>query len=86
MKFLDAVNHKVLIYDGSKGVVLQSMGLTSGEIGELWNIDHPNKVAEVYKAYRAAGQPGRTGCSSCIGRSGISGGAGKGGGQYPEIP
>jgi len=55
MKFLDAVNHKVLIYDGSKGVVLQSMGLTSGEIGELWNIDHPNKVAEVYKAYRAAG-------------------------------
>ncbi len=55
MTILEAMKQRVLIYDGSKGVVLQSMGLTSGEIGELWNIDHPEKVSELYRNYRVAG-------------------------------
>lgn len=55
MNILEAMKKNVLVYDGSKGVVLQSMGLTSGEIGENWNVDHPEKVLEVYRTYREAG-------------------------------
>ncbi len=55
MMLLNVLREKPLLYDGSKGVVLQSMGLTSGELGEVWNIARPEKVCEVYQRYRAAG-------------------------------
>ena len=55
MTFLHTLHERPLLYDGSKGVMLQAMGLTSGELGELWNVTHPEKVSEVYRQYRAAG-------------------------------
>ena len=55
MTFLNTLQQRPLLYDGSKGVVLQSMGLTSGELGETWNLTHPERVSEVYRQYRAAG-------------------------------
>lgn len=46
---------KVLVYDGSKGVMLQLKGLSGGDSAEEWNLSHPEKVKEVYDEYIAAG-------------------------------
>lgn len=53
--FLKDLKNRVLIYDGSKGYMLQTMGLTGGECGELWNIKQPEKVLKVHKLYHDAG-------------------------------
>ncbi len=45
----------VLLYDGSKGSLLQGMGLTEGVASESWNTERPDLVREVHRAYRAAG-------------------------------
>ncbi|MEG1753310.1 MAG: homocysteine S-methyltransferase family protein [Christensenella sp.] len=47
--------NKVLVYDGSKGVMLQLKGLTGGESAEEWNLTNSDKVCEVYNEYIAAG-------------------------------
>jgi methionine synthase I (cobalamin-dependent) len=54
-KFLDEIRKQVLVYDGSKGVMLQLQGLTGEETSESWNLFHPERVQEVYRLYRAAG-------------------------------
>ena len=54
-KFLDEVKERVLVYDGSKGYLLQQLGLKGGECGEYWNISDPEKVKSVYRAYKEAG-------------------------------
>lgn len=53
--FLDEMKKRVLIYDGSKGTVLQKMGLDGGECPELWNETHQEKVRQVYQSYKDAG-------------------------------
>ncbi len=53
--FLDEIFKKVLIYDGSKGFMLQKEGLTGGDCPELWNITHPEIVSKIYSLYRDAG-------------------------------
>ncbi len=53
--FIKDIREKVLIYDGSKGYMLQKMGLKGGECGEYWNITHPEEVRKIYKAYKDAG-------------------------------
>lgn len=55
MKLADQCKDKVLVYDGSKGVMLQIKGLSGGESSEEWNLSHPDKVREVYEEYIAAG-------------------------------
>lgn len=55
MGLTDICNNKVLVYDGSKGVMLQIKGLCGGESSEEWNLSHPDKVREVYEEYIAAG-------------------------------
>jgi len=54
-KFTDEIRKKVLVYDGSKGTMLQREGLKGGECAELWNITHPDKVRKVYESYKKAG-------------------------------
>lgn len=51
----EAVRKSILVYDGSKGVLLQRMGLAGGECGDLWNADFPDRVRSIYESYRAAG-------------------------------
>jgi 5-methyltetrahydrofolate--homocysteine methyltransferase len=53
--FIKDIREKVLVYDGSKGYMLQTLGLNGGECGEYWNITHPEEVRKIYEAYKNAG-------------------------------
>ncbi len=44
-----------LVSDGAWGTFLQAKGLKPGECPELWNISHPEVVAEIAKSYIDAG-------------------------------
>lgn len=55
MNFIEAISRKVLVYDGSKGYLLQRLGLKGGECPELWNATHKDEVISVYKSYKEAG-------------------------------
>lgn len=55
MNLAEKCRNRVLIYDGSKGVMLQLKGLSGGDSAEEWNLTHPEKVKEVYGSYIAAG-------------------------------
>lgn len=55
MDFLKEINNRVLVYDGSKGYMLQRLGMKGGECPELWNVDHAEEVKKVYSAYKEAG-------------------------------
>lgn len=44
-----------VLTDGAWGTQLQARGLAPGENPDLWNLTHPDKVAEVARAYVAAG-------------------------------
>ena len=52
-EWLDAGN--TLVGDGAMGTALQNAGLTDGSAPELWNVDHPDAVAQVLNEYAAAG-------------------------------
>lgn len=47
--------NKYVVLDGAMGTALTKLGLKPGEIGEFWNIDHPEKVIQVHKSYINAG-------------------------------
>jgi len=55
MGFLHEISERILIHDGSKGYMLQRMGLKGGECGELWNLTNQEAVKNVYRAYLEAG-------------------------------
>ncbi len=55
MSFLEDIKDKVLIFDGSMGVMLQKNGLSVGTCPEQWNISHPEIVKDIYISYRDAG-------------------------------
>ena len=44
-----------IITDGAWGTQLQARGLALGEFPDLWNLSHPDLVAEVARAYIEAG-------------------------------
>ncbi|MBC6437341.1 MAG: betaine--homocysteine S-methyltransferase [Rhodobacteraceae bacterium] len=44
-----------LLADGATGTALFNMGLQSGDAPELWNIDHPDRVAALYSGAIRAG-------------------------------
>ena len=46
---------KTLVGDGAMGTALQEAGLTDGGAPELWNVEHPDRVAAVLRAYADAG-------------------------------
>jgi 5-methyltetrahydrofolate--homocysteine methyltransferase len=45
----------VLLADGGMGTGLFALGLTGGAPGELWNLDHPDRVAQVHRGFVDAG-------------------------------
>lgn len=44
-----------LFCDGGTGSFLQDHGLKGGELPELWNIEHPEIITELYEGYLRAG-------------------------------
>ena len=54
--FLEALNTRPMFFDGAMGTLLQSRGLSPGELPESWNITHPEVLRDIHRAYRAAGQ------------------------------
>src|SRR5580658_198432 len=44
-----------LLADGATGTNLFERGLQSGDAPELWNADHPERIAELQRAFVAAG-------------------------------
>ena len=44
-----------VIGDGAMGTMLQESGLDDGGSPELWNVDHPERVAAILEQYAAAG-------------------------------
>lgn len=51
--FLDT--HPFVIGDGAMGTMLQQAGLTGGAAPELWNVERPDVVRQIYQAYVDAG-------------------------------
>lgn len=44
-----------VLLDGAWGTELQARGLGSGEVADLWNLSHPDRVEAVARAYVEAG-------------------------------
>jgi 5-methyltetrahydrofolate--homocysteine methyltransferase len=44
-----------LLADGATGTTLFNMGLQSGDAPELWNVDHPDRIAALYRGAVEAG-------------------------------
>ena len=44
-----------ILADGATGTTLFNMGLQSGDAPELWNVDHPDRIAQLYKGAVDAG-------------------------------
>lgn len=44
-----------LLADGATGTTLFNMGLGSGDAPELWNVDHPDRIAALYRGAVDAG-------------------------------
>ena len=44
-----------LLADGATGTTLFNMGLQSGDAPELWNVDHPERITQLYKGAVDAG-------------------------------
>jgi methionine synthase I (cobalamin-dependent) len=45
----------LVLFDGGMGTLLQERGLDDGGCGELWNVEHPQRVAAIHEEYAAAG-------------------------------
>jgi len=46
---------KILILDGATGTELQKRGMPGGVCPELWCLEHPTVLEDIYRAYRQAG-------------------------------
>ncbi len=55
MNICEYLKNNTLYLDGSMGTLLQSRGLASGELPELWNISHAEVVQDIHKSYFDAG-------------------------------
>lgn len=49
------LEHHVLLADGAMGTSLFELGLANGAAGELWNVDHPDRVMSVHQGFVDAG-------------------------------
>lgn len=45
----------ILLADGATGTNLFAMGLQTGDSPELWNVDHPDRIAALYRNFIDAG-------------------------------
>jgi 5-methyltetrahydrofolate--homocysteine methyltransferase len=52
---VDRLGDGPVLMDGGMGTLLQDHGLADGGSGELWNVDHPDRVRSVHEQYADAG-------------------------------
>lgn len=52
---LDRLGKEMLFFDGGMGTMLQAEGLKPGELPEMWNITHAQKVVDIHRQYIEAG-------------------------------
>lgn len=55
MNILEAIKQRILICDGGMGSLLQERGLAAGEMPGVWNLTHPEVLAEIHSSYLEAG-------------------------------
>ncbi len=55
MNIAEKIENGFVIFDGAFGTMLQSRGLTAGELPETWNIKHPEIVTGIHREYLEAG-------------------------------
>ncbi len=55
MSIQDWLRDGPVITDGAWGTEFQAAGLQPGECADLWNLEHPERVASVARSYREAG-------------------------------
>lgn len=55
MNIRDLIGKQRLYFDGGMGTLLQSKGLTAGELPELWNITHADEIKDIHLSYLNAG-------------------------------
>jgi len=53
--FLKLVNDRIVFFDGAMGTMLLAAGLPGGGVPELWNLEKPDVVLDVYQQYYNAG-------------------------------
>jgi 5-methyltetrahydrofolate--homocysteine methyltransferase len=51
----DLLGDAPALVDGGMGTLLQDSGLDDGGSGELWNVEHPDRVRAAHEAYARAG-------------------------------
>ena len=54
-KLIDKLGSEWLFCDGGFGTLLQEKGLKGGELPEMWNIERPDDIYDVYMGYLNAG-------------------------------
>lgn len=52
---LDLIKERIVLFDGAMGTQLINRGLEKGDCPELWNLQRPDDLAEIYKSYFDAG-------------------------------
>ncbi len=55
MSILEQMKRRRLYVDGGSGTYFQSQGLKPGELPELWNLEHPDRVTQMHLAYLESG-------------------------------
>lgn len=55
MSIKERLGRELLFFDGGMGTLLQAEGLTPGELPEVWNLEHPDKIEEIHRQYYEAG-------------------------------
>ena len=55
MNIRERLGKELLFLDGGMGTLLQAEGLAPGELPEIWNIEHPEKVEAIHRRYYEAG-------------------------------
>ena len=55
MNILNDLGKRLLFFDGAMGTILQENGLTPGNLPELWNLTHPDFIADIHRQYVNAG-------------------------------
>ena len=53
--FLHRLSLGPMVSSGAVGTLIQDRGLPAGETSEIWNIHHPEEVAEVYRSFHEVG-------------------------------
>ena len=51
MNFKTYLQDNLVILDGGMGTLLQKAGLAPGELPEVWNLTHPDRITANHRAY-----------------------------------